>query len=55
MTEHKPDSELTTDEKLDVVIAFIRRFEKIAAVMSKHPMLAGMMPSIQREVGATKK
>lgn len=51
----KSVAEMTTDEKLDAVVVFIRKFEKIAAVMSKHPMLAGMMPSIQREVSALKK
>ena len=55
MSEEKPIAEMTTDEKLDAIMIFIRKFEKIAALMSKHPMLAGMMPSIQREVGALKK
>lgn len=53
MSEQKPISEMTSDEMLKEVVVFIRKFEKIAAIMSKHPMLAGMMPSIQREVGAT--
>lgn len=51
----KPIEEMTDREKLDAIVVFIRKFEKIAALMSKHPMLAGMMPSIQREVGALKK
>lgn len=51
MTEtQRPDSELSTDEKLDIVLAFVRKFERIAAVMSKHPMMASIMPSINREM-----
>lgn len=49
----KPIMEMTDREKLDAIVVFIRKFEKIAALMSKHPMLAGMMPSIR--VGALKK
>ena len=47
-------AQMTTDEKLDAIMLFIRKFEKIAELMSKHPMLAGMMPQIKREVDSIK-
>lgn len=35
---------LTTDQKLDIILAFIHQCQQVAEKMGQHPMLAAMFP-----------
>lgn len=41
----------TLEEKVDFLIDFVIHCRKVADTMSKHPMLAGMLPPDVRNMG----